>query len=182
MMKGTEMLICPYRTLMHYKRWATNGLNAVVAENLGRIGGPDQILILRLLDHIQTVDEIFSHNLQARDHGHRALRSVELPSFATLESRASSMAAWYVDYADALTPERRDETIDFSFSNGASGRMTRGEMLMHVAMHGTYHRGNVGIILQKNCVEPNPDRVTDFLELELAGSDQRAFRTGNAVQ
>src|SRR6516162_11396182 len=26
--KGTAMLTLPYRTLMHQKRWATNGLNA----------------------------------------------------------------------------------------------------------------------------------------------------------
>ena len=31
------MFTLPYRTLMHYKRWATNGLNAVIAENLDRL-------------------------------------------------------------------------------------------------------------------------------------------------
>jgi uncharacterized damage-inducible protein DinB len=41
--------------------------------------------------------------------------------------------------------------------------MTRGEMLLHVATHGTYHRGNIGIVLQKNGIAPPPDRMTDFL-------------------
>jgi hypothetical protein len=59
------MLTLPYRTLMHYKRWATNGLNSVIAENFDRIAEDDRVLVLRLLDHIQVVDEIFSHNLQA---------------------------------------------------------------------------------------------------------------------
>jgi hypothetical protein len=61
--KGTVMLTLPYRTLMHYKRWATNGLNSALAENLDRLPADEQILVRRLLDHIQTVDEIFSHNL-----------------------------------------------------------------------------------------------------------------------
>ena len=34
--KGTAMFTLPYRTLIHQKRWATNGLNAVIAENFER--------------------------------------------------------------------------------------------------------------------------------------------------
>ena len=45
--------------------------------------------------------------------------------------------------------------------------MWRGDMLLHVALHGTYHRGNAGILLQKNGVAPNDDRLTDFLGAEL---------------
>lgn len=33
-----------------------------------------------------------------------------------------------------------------------------------VCLHGTYHRGNAGLLLQKNGVVPNDDRMTDFLE------------------
>jgi len=33
-----------------------------------------------------------------------------------------------------------------------------------VCLHGTYHRGNAGLLLQKNGVAPNDDRMTDFLE------------------
>ncbi|WP_129793072.1 DinB family protein [Sphingosinicella sp. CPCC 101087] len=164
------MATCPYRTLMRYKRWATNDLNAVIAANVDRLGESDRLLIRRLLDHIQTVDEIFSHVLEGREPVHAAPRSAELPEFETLARNARTTAAWYADYADALTPERRDEAIDFRFSSGAPGRMTRGEMLLHVAMHGTYHRGNVGVLLHKNGVEPPQDRITDFLESAHAGA------------
>lgn len=156
----------PYDTLTRYKRWATNALNAVVAGNLHRIGEGDLMLIRRLLDHIQSVDAIFRDNLQGRPHGHGAPRSAELPAFETLARAAAVTADWYVDYADRLTPAQRDETIDFFFSNGSPGRMSRGDMLLHVATHGTYHRGNIGIILQKNGIEPNADRLTDFLAAE----------------
>src|SRR5438132_1596378 len=126
-MKGTAMFTLPYRTLIQQKRWATNGLNAVIADNLARLPADEQVLIRRLLDHIQVVDEIFRHHLEARPHDHRAPRSAELPSFEALAARARATADWYADYADALGPEEVDEAIAFSFANGEAGRMTRGE-------------------------------------------------------
>jgi uncharacterized damage-inducible protein DinB len=167
------MFTLPYRTLMHYKRWATNGLNAVIAENLDRMPADERILVRRLLDHIQAVDEIFSRNVEARPHGHLAPRSVELPSLEALASKARSTADWYVDYADALLPEEVDEAIAFSFSNGEPARMTRGEMLLHVAMHAAGHRGQAALLLQKNGIQPWPDRMTDFLKAEDAGPERQ---------
>jgi uncharacterized damage-inducible protein DinB len=169
------MLTLPYRTLMHYKRWATNGLNSVIAENFDRIAADDRVLVLRLLDHIQVVDEIFSHNLQARPHGHLAPRSVELPSLDVLTKKAKSTGDWYADHADALLPEEVDEMIDFSFSNGEPARMTRGEMLLHVAMHAAGHRGQVALLLQKNGIQPWPDRLTDFLRAEDVGPQRQVL-------
>lgn len=37
-------------------------------------------------------------------------------------------------------------------------------MLLHVATHGTYHRGNIGS--SSGRIAPNPDRLSDFLERE----------------
>jgi uncharacterized damage-inducible protein DinB len=167
------MLTLPYRTLIHYKRWATRGLNAVVAESLERIPADERVLVVRLLDHIQAVDEIFRHNLERRPHGYRAPRSVELPSFDALASKAHATADWYVDYADALGPDEMDEAIAFSFANGEPARMTRGEMLLHVAMHAAGHRAQVALLLQKNGIQPYPDRITDFLRAEDASPERQ---------
>jgi uncharacterized damage-inducible protein DinB len=168
-LKGTAMFTLPYRTLIHYKRWATNGLNAVIAENLDRLPADEQFLIRRLVDHVQAVDDIFRHNLEARPHGYLAPRSAELPSFDALASQARATADWYADYADALLPAEVDEAIAFSFSNGEPARMTRGETLLHVAMHASGHRGQVALLLQKNGIQALPDRITDFLKAEDAG-------------
>ena len=169
------MFTLPYRTLIHYKRWATNGLNEVVAETLDHLPAEERIVILRVLDHVQAVDEIFRHNLEAQPHGYRAPRSAELPSFDALASRARATADWYADYADALRPEQVDEAIAFTFANGESARMTRGEMLLHVAMHAPGHRGQVALLLQKNGIQPWPDRITDFLKAEDAGPQRQVL-------
>ena len=160
------MFTLPYRTLIQQKRWAANGLNSVLAANLERIPDGDKVLIRRLLDHIQAVDEIFSHNLEGQPHGHQAPRSTELPSLDALASKARATADWYADYADALQPDEVDEPVAFSFSNGEPARMTRGEMLLHVATHAAGHRGQVALLLQKNGIQPWPDRITDFLSAD----------------
>ncbi|MPZ35405.1 MAG: hypothetical protein GEV13_31275 [Rhodospirillales bacterium] len=167
------MFTLPYRTLIHYKRWATDGLNSVIAETLDRIAADERILVLRLVDHIQAVDEIFRHNLEARPHGYRAPGSAELPSFDVLASKGRATADWYADYADALLPDEVDEALAFSFASGEPARMTRGEILLHVAMHAAGHRGQIALLLQKNGIQPWPDRLTDFLRAEDAGPQRR---------
>jgi uncharacterized damage-inducible protein DinB len=134
----------------------------------------ERVLLLRLLDHTQVVDEIFRHNLEARPHGYGAPRSAELPSLDTLAGSAHATADWYADYADALKPEEVDEAVAFSFANGKPARMTRGEMLLHVAMHAAGHRGQAALLLQKNGIQPWPDRITDFLGAGDAGTKAEA--------
>ena len=165
------MFTLPYRTLIQQKRWATNGLYTVIAEKVDRLPADEQVLVRRLLDHIQVVDEIFRHNLEARPHGYTAPRSPELPTLAVLASSARATADWYADYADALLPEEVDEAISFSFANRQPARLTRGEMLLHVALHAAGHRGQAALLLQKNGIVPWPDRITDFL-----GSDAGAAK------
>ena len=104
----------------------------------------------------------------ARRDGLRGARA-ELPSLDALAKSARATADWYVDYADALKPEEVDEPIAFSFANGKPARMTRGEILLHVALHAAGHRGQAALLLQKNGIVPWPDRLTDFL-----GSDADA--------
>ncbi|WP_414712693.1 DinB family protein [Sphingopyxis sp.] len=42
--------------------------------------------------------------------------------------------------------------------------MRRSEILLHVALHGTYHRGNAGAVLQLKGLSPGRDAITDYLE------------------
>jgi uncharacterized damage-inducible protein DinB len=51
--------------------------------------------------------------------------------------------------------------------------MTRGEMLLHVAMHAAGHRGQAALLLQKNGIQPWPDRMTDFLKAEATGPERQ---------
>ena len=154
-------------TLIHYKKWADGGLYRVVAEHLDGLADFEKVVLLQVLDHMHAVDRIFQHHLLGKRHGYERARSPEPMPFAVLAEQVRKVDDWYVDYVGALPEDQIDETIDFAFTNGDPARMRRGDMLLHVALHGTYHRGNAGILLQKNGVAPNDDRLTDFLGAEL---------------
>ena len=152
--------------LIHYKRWADSGLYQVVAGHLDDLTDFDKAVLLQVLDHMHAVDRIFQHHLLMTRHGYERARSGEPMPFEVLSEQVRELDDWYVDYVGTLPEHRLDETIEFAFTNGAPARMRRGDMLLHVALHGTYHRGNAGLLLQKNAVAPNDDRLTDFLGAE----------------
>jgi uncharacterized damage-inducible protein DinB len=154
----------PYAMLVRCKQWADLGLHEAIGREFGRLDAQDAAIVPLILDHIQVVDRIFQHHLQGRPHGYHAPRSAVTPDIATLAKDAKDVDAWYVAYVEALSAADFDEPIDFVFTSGTPARMTRGEILLHVCLHGTYHRGNAGVLLQKSGGTPSPDGVTDFLE------------------
>lgn len=161
----------PYTTLMRFREWATNDLYVILAGCLEGLPEPDRTIVVGVLDHIHTVEDIFRHNLERRPHEFHAPRSDVVPSLGALHSASRAIGAWYTEYTAALSLHELAECIDFTYSNGEAARMTRGQMLLHVAMHGTGHRGNISILLQKNGLQPSRDRLTDFLAATGAGGD-----------
>lgn len=93
-----------------------------------------------------------------------APRSEQVPELQVLASGAQEVADWYVSYVESLSEEDFDQPVDFIFTSGKAARMRRGEIILHVCMHGTYHRGNAGAVLQLKGLTPSRDSVTDFLE------------------
>lgn len=157
------MTTSPYVQLIRYKQWADRGLYDVIAANLDRLVQDMPVMIL-ILDHIHAVDRIFQHHLQGIPHAFKGPRSEVTPDLPTLASGTKVVDDWYVSHVDGLSGDSLDQPLDFTFTNGNPARMTRGEIILHVCSHGTYHRGNAGILLQKNGIAPNRDGITDFLE------------------
>jgi uncharacterized damage-inducible protein DinB len=154
----------PYSPLVSYKQWADRGLCDVAAQNIAKLDAADAAILLRILDHIHVVDQIFQHHLQGIPHAFTAPRSETVPDLEALASAMRKVDAWYASHVGNCSAKDFDEPIAFTFTSGKSARMTRGEILLHVCLHGTYHRGNAGLILLKNGIQPSADSVTDFLE------------------
>lgn len=154
----------PYAQLIAVKSWADRSLYEVVGANLERLPAEESSIMLRLLDHIHAVDRIFQHHLRGLPHTFRAPRSETIPQLQALAQSVREVDDWYVSYVDSLTPQALDEPVDFTFTSGKPARMTRGEIILHVCLHGTYHRGNVGLALQLRGFAPGRDSITDFLE------------------
>jgi uncharacterized damage-inducible protein DinB len=153
-----------YSQLIEIKRWADGGLYDAVTQNFARLSPDDTALMLRILDHIHTVDRIFQHHLLGVPHSFKAPRSESVPQLATLATSAKEVDDWYASYVSSLTDEDFEEPLDFAFTSGKPARMRRGEIILHVCLHGTYHRGNAGALLQLRGLTPSRDSITDFLE------------------
>lgn len=102
---------------------------------------------LRVLNHAHLVDRIFAANLQREVHDYTASWSSVAPPLAQLSADIRETDRWYVDYTSRITPDEMEEVVDFTFTDGGRGRMSREEMLAHVATHAGYHRGEVGRLL-----------------------------------
>lgn len=89
--------------LVRYKRWADRSLYEAIGGKLNGLPPDEQVIVLRLLDHIHVVDSIFQHHLQGRTHTFKAPQSQKLPDFDSLARRAREVDDWYVDYVGGLT-------------------------------------------------------------------------------
>lgn len=158
------MLYHGYSQLIAIKRWADRGLHDVIEDNIGQLSGDDTSILLRILDHIHVVDRIFQHHLQGMPHTFQAPRSAHLPDFRALRDGTKEVDDWYTAYAQSLSEKDLEEPLDFLYTSGKAARMRRSEILLHVCLHGTYHRGNAGAVLQLRGIKPNPDAFTDFIE------------------
>lgn len=158
------MIRQPYTQLIDIKRWADRGLYDAVSGNLDQLSREDTAIMLRILDHIHAVDRIFQHHLQGLPHDFKAPSSAELPEFRTLADSAREVDDWYAAYVAGLSESDVKEPVDFVFTSGKPARMRRGEIILHVCLHGAYHRGNAGALLQLRGLRPSPDSITDFLD------------------
>jgi len=154
----------PYAQLIDIKRWADIGLYDAVGQNFDRLSSEEAFIMLRILDHIHVVDRIFQHHLQGRPHTFQAARSEEMPPLQALAESAREVDDWYAAYVGDLSPADFEQPVDFVFTSGKPARMRRGEILLHVCLHGTYHRGNAGAVLQLKGLAPSRDSITEFLE------------------
>lgn len=151
------------QSLFRYKAWANDELFTELEKVDPVARQAERHTAIRILNHIYVVDRIFAAHLAGGRHGYAATNTTETPALEELRVAVRESDRWYVDYASTVTPEQLSESVAFTFTDGASGRMTREEMLAHVATHGGYHRGAVGRIMAQVSVPPPRDIFTVYL-------------------
>ena len=152
-------------TLFKYKAWANIEILTAL-KLLDEKAHPDERhAAIRILNHTYVVDRIFAANLQRLEHGYSATNTTETPTLEELELAIKESDRWYLEYVTTLEPGALSESIDFTFTDGALGRMLREEMLAHVVLHGGYHRGAIGRILAQLSIKPPRDVFTGFLHI-----------------
>lgn len=158
--------------LFRYKAWANDQLLARL-DALGE-DSPVTALALKALAHSHAVDRIFAAHLRHRPHAYASANPDPLPTLADLSARMRESDREYVDYVASLDRAQLEERIDFSFTDGAAGRMSREEMLLHVLTHGVGHRGQVSAVMLFDSVPPAKDGFTTYLHEAEAAERRRA--------
>jgi uncharacterized damage-inducible protein DinB len=159
------------KRLFRYKAWANDELLTALA-GLGD-DSPVTDLAIRALSHSHIVDRIFAAHLRRQAHDYASANPAVQPALAALSRDIRASDREYVDYVDALDRAQLDERIDFAFTDGAPGRMSREEMLMHVVTHGVGHRGQVSAVMLLESLQPAADGFTTWLHRAEAAERRR---------
>ena len=135
------------RLMTRYSAWA----NQLLFEAVSKLP-PEELIrprtgpfrnILHTLNHNVVIDRIFQSHLEGRAHGFTARNTVESPPLDVLWPAQRSIDDWYVSFSDAIDENAIDDVVPFTFVGGGAGVMTRGQMVLHIVNHTTYHRGFV---------------------------------------
>src|SRR5687768_13110384 len=133
------------RMLTRYNRWANElMLDAVAKLPPGEATKQRTTLfksIVHTLNHNYVIDAIFQAHLEGREHGYTARNTPEQPTLEELRSAQRGMDDWWIAWSDGLSDAALDETVNFTFVGGGPGAMTRGQILLHIVNHTSYHRG-----------------------------------------
>lgn len=153
--------------LTRYNRWANELIfEAVAGLPAGEATKPRATLfksMVHTLNHNYVIDRIFQAHLEQRGHGFTARNTPEPPPFEELRRAQREIDDWYIAWSDAIAPAALDERLSFTFVRGGQGAMTRGEMLLHVVNHTSYHRGFVADMFYQVPARPPTTDLPVFL-------------------
>ena len=150
------------KSLFCHKSWANAELFTLLA-SLPSEHSQQLDACLRTLNHAHIVDRIFRAHLAGEPRPYDATNAVEPPGLDWLRRAVVETDGWYENYVDGADQRMLSVVVNFAFTDGNPGRMSREEILLHVATHGIYHRGGVAQVLKSNSVTPPDDPYTVFL-------------------
>jgi len=155
------------RMLTRYNAWANKVFfDAVAALPAGEADKPRTSLFRNMvhsLNHNYVIDRIWQAHIEGREHGYAARNTKEHPPLAELWRLQQEIDRWYIDWSDALADAALDEAVSFTLIGGNRGAMTRGEILLHIVNHTSYHRGFVADMFYEVPATPPTTDLPVFL-------------------
>ena len=146
------------RMLTRYSAWANQrlfvALTGLAEDDVTAPRSEGAGSMIKALNHSYVVDQIWQEHLLGKAHGFSARNTDTLPSLSELQAAQHQIDDWYVAYADKLSEKAYAEVVDFEFIGGGLGAMSRGDMLLHIVNHKTYHRGFVAQMLYQISQRP----------------------------
>jgi uncharacterized damage-inducible protein DinB len=112
----------------------------------------------KLFSHIVVAEHIWLSRIHSRDIGNLTPWS----SLSLSESRELSgrTVAGYLDLVTSIPEQRLNEIVAYLTTKGDELKSPLGDILLHVSLHGSYHRGQIATILRNNDLSVP---MTDFI-------------------
>jgi uncharacterized damage-inducible protein DinB len=155
------------RLLTRYTAWANSLLYQAIGElPEDELTKPRQIVfgnLIRTLNHVYTIDLVFRAHLEGREHGFRTRTPDVRISLSQLHTAQAELDAWYIRYAEEMSDRLGEEVVEFEFIGGGEGSMSRGDILLHIANHTTYHRGHIAALMYQIPAKPPTTDLPVFL-------------------
>lgn len=140
------------RRLWRHAAWA----DLELLRALERVPDPGDAL-LREYAHVVGAEAVWLARLEETTPPVPVWPTLTLAEAAAL---GREVAAGYERYLDRLTEERLGATVRYTNSAGQTFENEIGDVLLHVALHGQYHRGKLNLLLRQEGAEPAP---TDYI-------------------
>lgn len=151
------------RRLMQHLRWADER----ALESLRATPEPDA---LRRYAHVLGAE----HTWVSRVRGQAPAVAIwPTLTLAECEALAGENAAALQAAVEALGEDDGDREVEYRNSAGAEFRSRVVDILLHVAMHGAYHRGQVALLVRAAGGEPQPTDYIAFMRGAAAATTAR---------
>ena len=158
------------RMLTRYNAWANKLVfDAVAALPEGEATKERTSLfrnMVHTLNHNYVIDLIWQAHLEGREHGRTARNTPDHPPLAELWQAQQTIDGWYIAWSDAQTDAALDEKLTVTLIGGNRSAMTRGDILLHVVNHTSYHRGFVADLFYQVPARPPTTDLPVFLRAE----------------
>lgn len=148
-MAQTPQDIC---RLFAYGRWANgqtlDAVGALSVEELVRPVGGSFGSVRGTLVHLYGADWVWLERWRGRSP--RCLPPVEeVPTLAILREKWGRVQEEQRSFVEGLTPARLEDAVTYVNFQGETWSYPLSETLIHLANHGTYHRGQVTSLLRQ---------------------------------
>jgi uncharacterized damage-inducible protein DinB len=149
--------------LLAFTRWANGkaleSVSVLTPEEYARPIGGSFGSVRGTLVHLYGADWVWLERFHGRSP--RALPAGDdVATFEALRGKWNAVEERQREYVAALTQDRLAEPLTYANFAGETWTYPLGEALLHLANHGTYHRGQIATLLRQLGKTPIP---TDYL-------------------
>jgi uncharacterized damage-inducible protein DinB len=146
-----------YQRLFDYDAWA----NGETLASLRAAASPPE-KARKLLGHIVGTERLWLSRIE----GTKTPAVWPDLSLAECGAGIEEMRGRWARFLEAATPESLSRAIEYTNSKGERWTNRAAEILMHVVLHGSYHRGQIALDLRGAGFEP---AYTDYIEAARRG-------------